>query len=276
MKVLFEIGHFPIYIFGFFIALGVMAGIVVAMLEAKRKKYDEDKLFNFILVAMVSGILGARIYFILAFNLDYYLENPIKIFAFRDGGLSIQGALIFGILGSLIYGKIKKINIWEVADIVAPGIILGQAIGRIGCDVFGVEMSKELFWGVSIKGQLLHPAQIYEAVLNFILFGILWSKRKSVKFNGQLFSIYLIGFSINRFIVEFFRTNPIVFGGLTIAHVTGIIMLIVSVVLYRILSSRGNIKKDNKVKKYDINIKELLVIISLIVISVTIYYSIWL
>ncbi|MTI48535.1 prolipoprotein diacylglyceryl transferase [Sporosalibacterium faouarense] len=275
MKVLFNIGGFSIYMFGFFIALGMLAGYLVAMKEAKRRNYNVDTLVNFILYAIISGVLGARLYYVLVFNLDYYINNPIKILAFRDGGLSIQGALIAGIITTVVYAKVKKINIWKIADIVAPGIILGQGIGRIGCDVFGIEMIKEYFWGINLNGVLLHPAQIYEAVLNFILFGILWSRRKSIRYDGQLFFTYLIGFSINRFIVEFFRVNPIVIGPLTVAHVTSIVIIIISLIIMTKLK-RKSLSQDKEINKnYSLNAREIIAIISLIIVSILSYYWIW-
>lgn len=271
MKSVITIGNFSIYLFGIFISLGLLIGYMLTISEAKRRKFDIDLTSNFIFYTIISGLLGARLYYVIAFDLNYYLNNPYKIIAFRDGGLSIQGALIGGILFALVYSRTKKVNIWAFGDLLAPGLILGQAIGRIGCDVFGVEMKKNYFWGVNINGQLLHPAQIYEVILNFILFGIIWSNRKKVKYQGQLFFIYLIGFSINRFIVEFFRTNPIVFGRLSIAHVTSIFIIVLSIIFMKILG-RNN---ENTRFKFDFSIKEIIKTFILIILSIAIYYSIW-
>lgn len=275
MKPLFSIGHFYVNIFGLFVALGVLAGTIISVKEAKRRDFDIDILLNVIIVAIIGGIVGARLYYVLVFNLDFYLNNPAKIFAFRDGGLSIQGGLIGGIILSLLYVKYKGLKVLKIADIIAPGIILGQAIGRIGCDVLGVKMSYPYPWAVNVNENLFHPAQIYESILNYILFGVLWSRRKSIKYDGQLFLTYLIGFSINRFIVEFFRTNPIVFEQLTVAHFTSIVMIIVSLLTMYHLKKRYDFKETQYKQIFSIKVCEIMFICVMVAISTSIYYWIW-
>lgn len=238
MKIIFNIGHYSINVFGLFIAIGIIVGYLVTMKEAKRKEFSTDIISDLILYVLIFGIIGARLYYAVAFNLSYYLSNPNKIIAVWDGGLSIQGGLLGGGTAALVYYRTKKINLWKAADIMAPGIILGQAIGRIGCDVFGVAMRNKFFWGVLRGSDTLHPAQMYESILNYILFGILWARRKSVKYDGQLFFTYLIGFSINRFIVEFFRTNPIFIEPLTVAHMTSILLIVISIIALKVLEKR--------------------------------------
>lgn len=275
MEPLFGIGYFYVNIFGFFVALGVLVGTLISIKEAKRNKFDIDTLLNVIIIAILGGVLGARMYYVLAFNLEYYLNNPIKIFAIRDGGLSIQGGLIGGIAFSLVYAKIKKINVLKIADIIAPGLILGQAVGRIGCDVLGVKVSTPYPWAVNVSGDLFHPAQIYESILNYILFGVLWARRKSIKYDGQLFFTYLIGFSINRFIVEFFRSNPIVFKQLTVAHFTSVVMIVITLMtMYYLRKKYGNDEKRFK-RRFAITLREIMYICAMIIISVRTYYWIW-
>jgi phosphatidylglycerol:prolipoprotein diacylglycerol transferase len=276
MKTIFSFGHYSINVFGMFISLGVIVGFLVAIREAKRKNYSIDTITDLILYAIIFGIVGARLYYVLVFNLDYYLSNPSKIIAVWDGGLSIQGALIGGGLVALIYSKFKKINLWRAADIMAPGIILGQAIGRVGCDVFGYAMKNEYFWGMLRNGQLLHPTQMYESMLNYILFGIVWARRKSVKYDGQLFFTYLIGFSINRFIVEFFRTNPVFIEPFSVAHATSLGLIIISIVALKLLSAKTGNTNSVELRMFDISIKEILLLIIMMAVSIYLYYNwIW-
>lgn len=276
MKTIFSFGHYSMNAFGMFIGLGIVLGVLVAIKEAKRKKYSTDAITDLMMYAVIFGIVGARLYYVLVFNLEYYLTNPGKIIAVWDGGLSIQGALIGGALVSLIYARVKKINLWRAADIMAPGIILGQAIGRVGCDVFGYAMKNEYFWGILRNGQVLHPTQMYESMLNFILFGVIWARRKSVKYDGQLFFTYLIGFSINRFIVEFFRTNPIFLEPFTVAHATSIGLILISFMSLKLLSTRSKDNEEVEDKKYGISTKEVLLIVVMMIASILIYYNwIW-
>ncbi|MBU5313489.1 prolipoprotein diacylglyceryl transferase [Tissierella carlieri] len=277
MKTILNISHYSINVFGLFIAIGIIVGYLITMKEAKRKEFSTDTISDLIFYVIIFGIIGARLYYVLVFNLDYYLNNPNKIIAIWDGGLSIQGALIGGGIAALVYSRRKEINLWRAADIMGPGTILGQAIGRVGCDVFGIAMKNKYFWGVLRGSELLHPAQMYESVLNYILFGILWARRKSVKYDGQLFFTYLIGFSINRFIVEFFRANPIFIKPLTVAHATSVILIIISIIALRILKKKGNNSDNiNETRIFSINVGEIAIILSMIIVSLFLYYNwIW-
>lgn len=272
MVQLFSIGRFEIHLFGITIAIGMIAGIQVMLMEGKRKGLSQEKLMDLALYTIIAGLVGARLNYILFFNPSYYLEHPRAIFMVREGGLSIQGALIGGTIFAFIYMKRHKIPIWKTADVFAPGIILGQAVGRVGCDVFGIPMSRAMFWGVEVKGDLLHPAQIYEAILNYILFIILWNKRKSVKYNGQLFMTYLIGFSINRFAIEFFRTNPMILGSISIAHVYSIAIIIIALVGMIWLKRRQQIQENEIQHNVKIEWTTNLIITVAIIVSVVFYY----
>ncbi len=277
MKTIFNIGHYSVNVFGMFIALGIIAGYILAIKEAKRKEFSTDTITDLILIAITFGVIGARLYYVVVFNLDYYLNNLNKIVAIWDGGLSIQGGLLGGAIAALIYAKLKKINVWRAADIMAPGIILGQAIGRVGCDVFGIIMKNKYFWGIVRGSELLHPTQMYESILNYILFGFLWSKRKSVKYDGQLFFTYLIGFSINRFIVEFFRTNPIFIQSFTVAHATSVVLIIISIIALKLLKNKTEISELAETKMFSISIGEISLILIMVVVSLFLYYNwIWL
>jgi len=229
--ILFRLGPFSISLFGTFIALGIAAGLYILNQEAKRKKLDQDEVLNLAIYSIIAAVVGARLYYILVFNPAYYLNNLNEIIMINQGGLSIQGGLLGAILFAWFYVRRKKLSFWKLADTFAPAIILGQAIGRIGCDVFGVVMKKAYPWGAKIGGQLLHPAQAYEIILNYLLFAILWNRRDKVKYNGQLFLWYIIGFSINRGIVEFFRSNPVVFKPFTVVHLTSFVIILIAIAI---------------------------------------------
>ncbi len=244
MKTLFSFGGIHIQLFGFMIALGILAGFYILSLEVKRKGLNRDRTTDLAIYTIIIGIIGARLNYIIAFKPSYYIQNPLEIIMLQKGGLSIQGGLIAGVLFALWYVKRKDIPLGKTADAFAPAIIIGQAIGRVGCDVFGVAMSSSWFWGVMVEGQLLHPSQIYEAILNYILFFVLWQKRRYIKYNGQLFIYYLAGFSINRFIVEFSRSNPIVAGPISIAHLYSLGLILGAVALAIWLKRRSDSKSD--------------------------------
>lgn len=234
-NILFSIGPFSLTLLGLFSLLGITAGFLIIRREAAQNGFDEGQLHSIGLVALISAIIGARLYYALVFAPEYFLTNPMKLLAFHEGGLSIQGGLLGGITGSLLYCRVQKLSFWQAADIFAPGIILGQAIGRIGCDVFGTPASRSFFWTVEVQGVNLHPVQIYESLLNYALFLLIWRLRGRTQRSGDIFLIYATGFAFNRFMVEFFRSNPQAFGPLTVAHAGSLFMAATALVilLYR-------------------------------------------
>lgn len=237
---LFSIGYFSISLLGVTSALGMIIGLLLIQKEGERKRLDKDKLMDLGLYTVVFGILGARLGYIVFFDPVYYMENPMAVFRITQGGLSIQGAILVAGSFAFWFMKKKKMAVWKTADAIVPGVILGQAIGRVGCDVFGVPMSRNWPWGVMVGGELLHPAQLYEVALNFILFLIIWRRRQTAKFDGELFFIYVIGFAFNRFIVEFFRSNPLVIGSLSIAHVISLLIIVLGLLLLMFMRNKHN------------------------------------
>lgn len=237
---LFSIGHFSISLLGVTSALGMIIGLLLIQKEGERKRLDKDKLMDLGLYTVVFGILGARLGYIVFFDPVYYMENPMAVFRITQGGLSIQGAILVAGSFAFWFMKKKKMAVWKTADAIVPGVILGQAIGRVGCDVFGVPMSRNWPWRVMVGGELLHPAQLYEVALNFILFLIIWRRRQTAQFDGELFFIYVIGFAFNRFIVEFFRSNPLVIGSLSIAHVISLLIIVLGLLLLMFMRNKHN------------------------------------
>ena len=272
---LFELGPLRVTLLGLFSAIGAIAGLLVVQREARRKRWDETLLTNGLIVVLISAIAAARIYYALVFNPALFLANPLRIFAFHEGGMSIQGGLLGGILGGAIYFRLKRTSFWRAADTIAPGIILAQAIGRVGCDVFGVEMTRSLPWAVAIDGRFLHPAQMYESMLNYLLFLGVWSVRDRTRKSGELFLIYLAGFATNRFVVEFFRTNPVARGPLTVAHATSIVMVVIAALLFVVLRARGaEIDHASEMPAVG-KMKAAAGVASLMVVSLIVYYLIY-
>ncbi|PKM52221.1 MAG: prolipoprotein diacylglyceryl transferase [Firmicutes bacterium HGW-Firmicutes-7] len=278
MKVLFYIFGYPVHFFGVMIALGMLGGLLIAYLEVKRKKLQVEKLFDIALYSMISAVVGARLFFILFYNLSYYLKNPIDILKINEGGLSIHGGLIGAFVFGIIYFRKNKLGFFKYADAIAPGIILGQGIGRIGCDVFGKVMSVPFPWGIERQGQLLHPAQVYEFLMNYLVFFFLWRKRKNIRYNGQIFLWYIILFSINRGVVELFRNNPSVAGWFSISHLLSVLFIIGAIIVMYMARKKKqdtptiNIEsKRTKIKGW---LLDGLITLTLMVASIIIFYFI--
>lgn len=226
------IGSFNLYWYGIFIGLGIMGAVLYVMHEAQRTGQSVDEYLDFGVWAIIFSILGARAYYIL-FKLDYYLANPKKILAFREGGLAIYGAVITGILCGVIYCKKNKKDIYLMADTVLPSLLIGQAVGRWGNffnrEAFG-GFTDSLFamrYQVGQVGTLnpslvehvmkiggvdyiqVHPTFLYECVWNICIFIIIMLIKKNKKFDGQLGSLYLIGYGLGRIWIEGLRTDQL-------------------------------------------------------------------
>ncbi len=272
MKELFSIGPFHIYFFGVAVAVGIAIGTIFAINEAKKRDISSEIITDLVLITIISGIVGARLFYILFYNPSIYFNNPVEIFKIYEGGLSIHGGIFTAIVAGYIYTVKKKKSFLKLADIIVTALPLAQGIGRVGCDVFGKPMSDIMPWGINYGGQILHPAQIYEFILDYILFIFLWRRSYNKKFDGELFAIYLISFPIIRGIVEFFRINPVIWGPFSISHLLSLILIIIGIVVYKILSKNGaeyNIDLVNKEIKLSTSI---LYLIALIAVSVFVFY----
>ena len=214
--VLIQIGPFVIRWYGAMIALACITGLWLAGKEAERKGIGKEKIDVFFLYAIIGAIIGARLYYLAFADLTQFWSNPLSIFAVWQGGLAIHGAILGGLLVGFIYARRKKIPFGKFADTLTPSLILGQAIGRIGCffngDAHGYPTS--LPWGLvyspespagqMFPGQPLHPTQLYEMIFNLIIFGIVWKMRNKMKVDGHLFLLYVILYSVTRIFVEHF------------------------------------------------------------------------
>lgn len=272
MKELISFGPIHIYFFGVMIALGIIAGSIFAIKQAEKRGINEDTMLNLIMIVVVSGVIGARLFYILFYNPSYYFSNPSEIIKIDEGGLSIHGGIFAAILAGYIYSRKSKISFLKLADITVMALPLAQGIGRVGCDVFGKPMTNLMPWAINYNGQALHPAQVYEFILDYILFVILWKRSYKKRFEGELFIIYLIAFPIIRGIVEFFRINPVVWGPFSISHILSLILIVIALIVYKVLLGRNR----DIVEKLEVNeIKSstlAVYLITLIAISIFVFY----
>ncbi|MBR1943367.1 prolipoprotein diacylglyceryl transferase [bacterium] len=238
--VAFKFFGIPIYFYGIFIALATITGFTVSYLIAKKlyKDFDADILYDVVSVALLGGIIFARLYYCLL-NYSYYSTHLLDILNIRQGGLAIHGGLLGAFLFGGIYAKIKKYPILKLCDICSYGLILAQAVGRWG-NFFNSEaygLPAKHFIGLYIPENMrfagyefykyFHPTFLYESVLNLLIFLILFFVIRifKIKFDGLIFASYLILYSIVRFFVEGLRLDCIVNVGAL--HVPQIVSLLI-------------------------------------------------
>ena len=228
MAVAFSIFGLEIRWYGLLIASAVLIGTVLALKEAKRKGVKEETLIDMLLFAVPAAIIGARAYYVI-FMWDYYSKNPSQILNIRGGGLAIHGVIIAGALVAIIFAKVRKENFWRLADIVAPSLILGQAIGRWGnfANQEAHGGPTDLPWGIMIDGVKVHPTFLYESIWNLLVFGfLLWYRRKKATVEGEIFVLYLMLYSVGRFFIEGLRTDSLMLGPFRVAQLISLAIII--------------------------------------------------
>jgi prolipoprotein diacylglyceryl transferase len=234
--VAFSIFGIDIMWYGVLISLGVLLGVLVAIRECRRVGFKEEDLLDFLLFAIPTGIIGARTYYVI-FSWDYYSRNLDQIVNIRNGGLAIHGALIAGAVVGVIFCKVRKINVWQILDIVIPSVALGQSIGRwgnfINQEAYGGPTN--LPWGIIVDGVKVHPTFLYESIIDLSVFVLLmWYRKNKRKNQGEVFALYLVLYSIGRFFIEGMRTDSLMFFNMRIAQLIslGLVLLGISIFVF--------------------------------------------
>jgi len=236
--VLVAIGPFQIRFYGLMYVVAIVVGYFLLKGEVRRKGMGltPDDVMTLIFWVVVGGIVGARIYYV-AFTWEYYWPDWKEILAIWHGGLAIHGGIVGGLIGGFIYSRRKRASFLALADAVAPCLILGQAFGRFGNFMNGDAhgLPTRMPWGIvfppgSIAGDQfphmpLHPTMFYEMVIDLAIFFFLWKIRKRPAKDGFIISLYLILYSIGRFIVSYFRADSLMIGGVRAAHVISIVII---------------------------------------------------
>jgi phosphatidylglycerol:prolipoprotein diacylglycerol transferase len=274
MKELFSIGPFHVYFFGLMIAISIISAVSFAEWQAKKRGIKDEIMFNLAIIGVIAGVVGARLFYILFYNPSFYFSHPMDIFKITEGGLSIHGGIFVALIAGYFYSVKVKVSFFKLADIAVMAVILAQGIGRVGCDVFGKVMTNIMPWGINVGGNILHPAQVYEFILDYILFIILWRKSEKQKYEGELFVIYIIGFPIIRGVVEFFRTNPVIGGPFSISHLLSLVFIIGGLIIYSYLKRNGNYEIKNHEEIMTPMYLKIICLILLIAVSLTVFYMV--
>ena len=228
------LGWFTLKWYGLLIATSVLIGLTLSTRLGQARKIDPEVIADLAIFLVLGAIPSARLYYVI-FEWHTYsqkLENIIKIW---EGGIAIHGALIGGSIAAIIFAKIKKISFWQLADIVAPSVALGQAIGRWGnffnSEAFGSQT--DLPWKLCIPRypngcEYVHPTFLYESLWNLLVFALLmWlftsDHRHHWLKTGSIFLVYLVAYSIGRFAIEGLRTDSLMFGSLRMAQMISLV-----------------------------------------------------
>ena len=229
----FRIFGLDIRWYGILIAFGMMLAVLISCRRAHYHNIKDEDVLDIAIWMLPIGVIGARAYYVL-FNLDYYtsLRSMLNI---REGGLAIHGGLIFGIATVLVICRLKKIDPLNMLDLFMPSVALAQAIGRWG-NWFNGEAHggpTDLPWGILVDGVRVHPTFLYESIWCLILFiALSWFDKNKRTANGQTFSLYLIFYSLERFLVESLRTDSLMIGPFKQAQVISLCAIAFGIFLY--------------------------------------------
>lgn len=252
-RVFFQLGPITIYWYGVIIATGVLLGLWLATKESERLGIQKETFVDLVLIAVPIAILGARAYYVI-FQWDYYSKHIGEIPQIWNGGLAIHGGLIGAIATGVVFAKKRGLSFWKLADIAAPSIILGQAIGRWGNfmnqEAHGEPVSREFLeslylpdWIINqmyIQGQYYHPTFLYESIWNVLGFLVLLALRRRNIRRGELFLTYVIWYSIGRFFIEGLRTDSLMLTEtIRMAQFISLLLLLVAVGLIIVRRMKG-------------------------------------
>lgn len=247
---------FDIAYYGMVIGIGILAGLLMAVWEAKRTKQNPETYYDLALYAVIFSIIGARMYYVL-FSWDMYKNDLLSIFNLREGGLAIYGGVIAAMITVFVFSRVKKISFGLLVDTAGLGLILGQIIGRWGNffnreafgeytnNLFAMQLPVDAVRASDITEKMrehmevingiefiqVHPTFLYESVWNIGVLIVLLLWRKHKKFNGEICLMYLFGYGIGRFWVEGLRTDQLQFSnGIAVSQVLAAVLVVVSVV----------------------------------------------
>lgn len=263
---LFFVGDFPIRAYGLILSLSIILATGVAYFLAKQDGRWHNHIVDIGIYSGIAGIVGARLWDVFFFDWAYYSHHLSEIFYVWQGGMAIQGGIVFGVGAGIIYARHHKIDILALADIVAPAIILGQAIGRcanlLNGDAFGAPTGgnfgiiyPETTLAYHMYGaQPLWPAEVWEGQIDFVIFALLLIFRAFPHAKGQAFSLYIMLYSLARFGLEFLRgdyATP-VFLSFTSAQTTSLVAFILALIFFiycQITYSRQKKTVKSKINK---------------------------
>lgn len=258
-RVAFNILGKDIYWYAIIIAAGFIIATIYALANCEKHNVSKDTIYDIAIGGLLFGIIGARMYYVL-FDFESYKGSFFNVFKIWEGGIAIYGGIIGASIFAYIYCRRKKLNFLNVFDVCAPGLLIGQAIGRWGnfvnAEVYGRETQS--FLRMTINGGAgVHPTFLYESIWCAIGLVFVICLMKKRKFYGEIFFSYILWYSLGRIVFEGIRQTEYIlylikptnfFGGIAVSQVTAFLLIISSVFILSILSKNDKNRLSNKVE----------------------------
>jgi phosphatidylglycerol:prolipoprotein diacylglycerol transferase len=240
--ILFSIGHFHLRWYSLIVLAAASAGLWLIAREADRKGFPKDGIFDIAIWVFLGGLVGARLFHVIDHWPDVFSKDPGRILAIWEGGLAIWGAVVGGFVPLALLAWRRGWHLPRLLDAFAPGLVLGQAIGRVACVITGDAMGKPTSGPIGFAysnpeamvpqlGVYYTPTPVFEIVLNLSILALLWRLRSVRWPDGALFLVYLILYSLGRFGITFWSSYREFFLGLNQAQVVSLVMLAIALPL---------------------------------------------
>lgn len=259
---------FEINYYGIVIAIGMVLALMLVLREAKLTGQNTENYYDLAIFVILFGVIGARLYYVI-FEWDMYKNDLLSIFNIRNGGLAIYGGVLAGILTAYVFSRIKKLSFMQILDTAVLGLLVGQILGRWGNffnreafggytdNLFAMQIKLDEVGGIitdSISKNIkivdgieyiqVHPTFLYESLWNLALLAIIMIYKKHRKFDGEIISIYMMGYGLGRFLIEGLRTDQLLLPGIHVAvsQVVSIVMIVIGagVVIYKRFMKKGD------------------------------------
>ena len=267
----FEIFGITIKLYGVFIAIGVVIALTLISRLADKSGQDGDSYYDMAVITLLSGIIGARLYYVI-FEWEYYKSNIASVLNIRQGGLAIYGGIIGGVIAIILYCKKKKYNVMQRLDTVFPGVLVGQILGRFGNftnrEVFGGytdglfamrlpvnavrarDITEELAAHITDGTNYIqvHPTFLYESFCNLVLLILILVFMKKKAFEGEVLAWYMAGYGLIRFVIEGIRTDRLLIPGtgIAVSQALSLILIISAIVIEVIFRTRQKNTADEE------------------------------
>ncbi len=259
----------PVMWYGVIISLGMILAVLYVLYRAKHNEnIKTDDVFDYAIFAIPLGVIGARIYYVATKFEEYKADTPLETFknciAIWEGGIAIYGAIIGGALGLILVSLHKKIKLGKAFDMVAPGVMIAQAIGRWGnfCNAEAHGGPTSLPWRMGIRNDeypttvFVHPTFLYESlwnILGFVLINLLYKKKK---YDGQILVMYLTWYGFGRMLIEGLRTDSLYVGGFRISQVIGFLCFFIGACLLTAMEIVIHLRKKDAVTAAECEVKD--------------------
>jgi phosphatidylglycerol:prolipoprotein diacylglycerol transferase len=252
-----SIGPLTLHTYGALLAIAFITGLWVASRQAKSAGLDASRVTDMAVYVLIAGLVGAKVLLVVV-EWQYYAHNPRELLSILQSGGVFYGGLIFALPVAFWYARKHALPPWRTADVLAPAVAIGQAIGRLGCFSAGCCYGKpaEVPWTVTFHDAYaartvgtpldtpLHPTQLYEAVACLAIFFVLIRMASRKRFDGQVTVAYILLYSMVRFVIEFFRGDAVrgtVFGWLSTSQFIAILMALGAVLVFPYLVKRNRL-----------------------------------